>query len=334
MIIDTTDFEKRKIDMTELWKKTFHDCDRYVDLVFDTYYSIDNTFVRYHENRLIAAMLTVGYEFQILTKEGKKEQFRGIYLCGLATHPEWRKRGIMAELMKEAEDSARGRGYDMAFLIPANDQLREYYGRKGYHTSSWRMLETFKCYGGDSEKAKDLHIYSVKGFREKGKRDFLEKLADWCQEKELSRRYDTIVHSQRDMLTVMEENENTIFITDESFDPEYPSLAKVVAVVFPELSECPEDPLRVVGLYERSEDEEKGCYKSGVDFPDAYSVYNIRKAILEKFHAAEMQILMPVHDRNLEQGGTSPYAMIKPLDKKANSLKIENRAIEICLMLD
>ncbi|MDE6637059.1 MAG: GNAT family N-acetyltransferase, partial [Muribaculaceae bacterium] len=90
--------------MVELWKETFHDSKRYIELIFDTYFCRDNVFVRYDGDLLIASMLCVPYEFQFVS--GKvNEKLKGMYLCGLATRTEYRKRGIMKGMMIEAEDS-------------------------------------------------------------------------------------------------------------------------------------------------------------------------------------------------------------------------------------
>ncbi len=86
------DIEKKKRDMMELWKETFHDSDRYISLVFDTYFCPENAFTVYDGEKLIASLLGVKYEFQRRAKDGKNEIFRGYYLCGLATHQDYRRR--------------------------------------------------------------------------------------------------------------------------------------------------------------------------------------------------------------------------------------------------
>lgn len=320
MMDDITLFEKRKQDMMKLWKDTFHDTDRYINLVFDTYFSLENSFVRYHENRLIAALLGIAYEFQILTKEGEKRNVMGLYLCGLATRPEWRRKGIMAQLMEEAEISAKTRGYDMTFLIPANDHLRHYYNLKGYETASWRELKKIVNSSASSEKPLPVsHIYSIKKFFDNGETGFLSQLAGWCSDIEFSRRVDTIVHSRKDFLAIMAENENSIFFTDTSFDPENPILAKVRGVVFPEVSQATEEPIKIVGLYIRS-----------------ILVYEIRDLILRWFDRTELELLLP-YSGKITHGGRSvqPYAMIKPLTENTHFLsENDNLMIEISLMLD
>ncbi|MDE5585367.1 MAG: GNAT family N-acetyltransferase, partial [Muribaculaceae bacterium] len=247
--------EEIKRDMMELWRETFHDSSRYIELVFDNYFSQDNIFVRYHENRLIASLLSIPYEFQILTKEGEKTKIKGRYLCGLATHPDYRKRGIMTELMKEAEQAASINGYDLTFLIPADQPLREYYKRRGYENRSFRRI--FKTTKSKVEGKSKMNIYSFRDIFTRGNNKLIKQISEWCRRRELESKAPTIIHSQEDLIIAMAENENSIFLTDETFDLEYPILAKVRGVVFPEVSEEADTPIRVVGMYYRSMGEGK-----------------------------------------------------------------------------
>lgn len=340
-VMDKITAEKRREDMMKLWKDTFHDSDRYVRLVFDNYYTLDNSFVTYHENRIIAAILCIGYEFQILAKEGAREKIKGMYLCGLATHPDWRRKGIMSRLMDEAEKAARKRGYNMTFLIPADDYLRLYYERKGYQTVSWRQKKEVESLSTSSgEACRSMNIYSVSDFFRRGQNEFLRELADLCRKIEHSRQCDTILHSEKDFIAIMAENENSIFFTDCSFDPEYPILAKVKGVAFPELSEDPSEPLRLVGLYsqtqlhEQAEKHNEEGISSSYEREEAFAS-EIRELILERFHRTHLELLLAFSSSKSESGRVEPYAMIKILDENGNlKLKNENFRLDISLMLD
>ncbi len=56
------------------------------------------------------------------------------YLCGAATAPEYRRRGIMSDLISFALDDAKNRGDAFSLLFPANqsESLYRFYGRLGY----------------------------------------------------------------------------------------------------------------------------------------------------------------------------------------------------------
>lgn len=360
MMDDMTLFEQRKRDMMQLWKDTFHDSDNYIKLVFDTYFSPDNSFVRYDENRLIASLLCVPYEFQILTKRGTKSQLKGMYLCGLATRPEWRRQGIMAELMEEAQESAKSKGYDLTFLIPADEHLRDYYSRKGYRTSSYRQILTWKAtYSDNEEGPSKLNIYSIKKLLTDGKAEFLIELADWCRALELSRPYNTILHSRKDLMAAMAENENSIFLTDSTFDLKFPILAKVAAVAFPELSDATNGHLKIVELYLKDEylRSINTAAKTSLKTDDGH--YRHHKLLMEKskgntidnfhtiiandsfnrilkyFEEDEMKLLLPFGNINSAiKERVVPYAMTKILHNNEKIIENENFEFRISLLLD
>lgn len=327
MMDNITDYRIIKRDMMKLWKDTFHDSDRYIDLVFKTYFTPDNVFVRYDENRLIASLLCVPYEFQILSQEGKKRTGKGMYLCGLTTHPDYRKRGIMSELMLEAERSASERDFELTFLIPANNHLREYYFKKGYVNASYR--EFLEGIDTNHHSAKKLNIYSIKNLFKKDDTDFLLQLADWCREKELNKNVPTLVHSRLDMMTIMAENENSIFLTEDTFDLKYPILEKIVAVAFPNLTEERDKPITVVGLYTKSSSKFLNN-DSGIDIEVCKAVKN---ALCKQYRGQRVEFLLPYEESlNRYKSQVEPYAMVKMIN--ANRTKNENMTFHICLMLD
>ncbi len=325
----TTDIDKEKRDMMELWKETFHDSNRYIKLVFDTYYRPENAFTVYDGDKLVASLLGVEYEFQRKDKVGIKKNFQGLYLCGLATLPDYRRRGIMGELMKQAEESAKRRGNAITFLIPADDHLRRYYEGKGYKTSSFRMKKPIEK-NQNSEKTK-LYIYTFKELFELDKNDFVGEVAEWCRNRELeSRVANTILHSQEDMIAVIRENENSFFVTESSFDLEYPILAKVRAVVFPS---CLEDNSKQVwginGVFLRDDKESSPSLGASRDLP-----YELKIILQEKYPGREFILRTPISKQENENMEIQPYAMVKSLENDGESAKFENQLFNIYLMLD
>lgn len=317
---------KLKRDMMKLWKDTFHDSTRYIKLVFDTYFSPDNVFYVYDGEKLVAALLGVEYEFQALENDKCLNTFKGMYLCGLATHPEYRRKGIMARLMKEAEISAKARGFVMTFLIPADSQLREYYHKNGYVTASYKRCQVVEC--RKFENPDKLNIYTFKDFFDRGKYGFLSEIAQWCNERERpNEAYVTLKHSEKDFLTIMAENENSFFLTETSFDPEYPILAKLRGVVFPTAPDIVNRYWRIVGIFLRENENSRSDSNQFIRFPD-----EIRDAILSIHPEFKLEIILPSSGecRSL----TDPYAMIKIISDDVNLRKYENQAYDISLMLD
>lgn len=114
--------QELKAQMMNLWQATFHDSSEYISIVFDNYYNCNYSAVDIENGAVVASLLGVPYSFSI---DGRKQ--RGLYLCGLATEPEYRRRGIMGRLIKEIGDRAKADGFDFLFLLPASDGLRDYY---------------------------------------------------------------------------------------------------------------------------------------------------------------------------------------------------------------
>ncbi len=121
----------------KLWSEVFHDSEQYVKLVFDTYYDIDNVEVCVDDTRhVVSSLLAVPYRFRC----GDTDNFesccdrmsKGLYLCGVATEPSHRGKGIMHSIMSDIEKRARENDYDFTFLIPASEILRRLYRKHGY----------------------------------------------------------------------------------------------------------------------------------------------------------------------------------------------------------
>ena len=316
--------------MMELWKDTFHDSDRYIRLVFDAYFSPDNVYVRMDGEKLIAALLCVSYGFRSVAADGSDTMLRGMYLCGLATRPECRGRGIMSALMKEAEADLADRGYDMTFLIPADSGLRAYYARMGYFNASYRDVENI----GFSEMEVKYSIHSIKRLLERGEIGLIGKVAQWCVERERERIEPTMLHSVSDMVAVMAENENSFFLTDPSDDPEYSNLVNVTknikAVVFPDAIPGSECDVSIAGIYFRRCDYEIGAGSQEPIIPE-----KLRSILHKIFPSGKLSYLCPVQSLLLHANDrVEPYAMIKYLRGEDKSGKEYDKIFNISLMLD
>lgn len=121
----------------KLWKDTFGDPYEYIRMVFDTYFVEENVeTVEDEKGRLVSSLLGVPYRFfdcGVETSCGSHDGYlKGMYLCGLATVPDMRRKGLMKKLMWRFEERAAGNDYDFSFLIPADERLRNYYSSMGY----------------------------------------------------------------------------------------------------------------------------------------------------------------------------------------------------------
>lgn len=122
----------------KLWMETFHDSPEYVNLLFDAYFSEEHIEYEICDGKLVAAMLAIPYHFEYrLTVSAGGEtdliDFNALYLCGLATRPGYRNKGIMGRLIEQIASRAKhSKKYDFLFLIPADNHLANYYMSKGF----------------------------------------------------------------------------------------------------------------------------------------------------------------------------------------------------------
>lgn len=114
-------------ELKSLWQETFGDTREYIDDFFEVHYQPQNTLFHTEEGVPVAALYMIPYQRKTLT--GTQSLY---YLYALATKKPFRRQGIMSSLLQRAELTAKQRGIDALFLIPANPELFGYYIKAGY----------------------------------------------------------------------------------------------------------------------------------------------------------------------------------------------------------
>jgi predicted acetyltransferase len=111
-----------------IWKEVFGDDDVYMDLYFAEKYEDENTLVAVEDNnKVVASLQMLPYE---ITFYGSKIPF--YYLAGLSTLPDYRGRGLMAQLILKSHELMLQRHIPLSILVPAERSLFAYYARFGY----------------------------------------------------------------------------------------------------------------------------------------------------------------------------------------------------------
>ena len=85
------------------------------------------TLAAYAGGRAVGAV-----SFPEITYPEKEKTRVGGYIFAAWVAPEYRGNGIFARLMAEAENIMRARGYDFAFVVPAEEKLFATYEKMGY----------------------------------------------------------------------------------------------------------------------------------------------------------------------------------------------------------
>lgn len=111
--------------LRSLWKDTFGDSDAFLDIFFSVAFSTDRSLCACIDGEAVGML----YWFDC-TCEGEKIA----YLYAVATHKDYRGRGICHALMDEAHKLLREREYRGVILVPAQEHLFDFYARLGYKT--------------------------------------------------------------------------------------------------------------------------------------------------------------------------------------------------------
>lgn len=125
--------------LRQLWKTAFGDTDAFLDSFFRTAFSFDRCRCVLEENRVAAVL----YWFDCSVEEEKTA-----YIYAVATHPDFRNRGLCRALMEDTHRLLAGRGYASAVLVPQKESLRTMYAGMGYRDMGG--LDTAECTSGDT----------------------------------------------------------------------------------------------------------------------------------------------------------------------------------------
>lgn len=138
--------DKAQQDMMNLWKKVFGDSDDYINLVFNSRnMNHIKLFYKYEDDIFVSGMLGVDYFLKDNSNTPKNinNSLKASYLCGLATLPEYRNKGIMSKLIERCNETLFNKGYVISFLIPAEEHLRYYYNKFGYNNITFVNTDNY-----------------------------------------------------------------------------------------------------------------------------------------------------------------------------------------------
>lgn len=109
--------------LRQLWKTAFGDTDVFLDSFFHTAFSFDRCRCVLEGDRIAAVL----YWFDCTVTEQKTA-----YIYAVATHPDFRGRGLCRSLMADTHALLASRGYASALLVPQKESLRKMYAGMGY----------------------------------------------------------------------------------------------------------------------------------------------------------------------------------------------------------
>lgn len=113
--------------LKELYNAVFEDEEDFCDRFFNRFYHPLNVYCKTEEGKLCSALHVID-----VTLKDEKRFYRAGYIFAAATYPEYRGKGYMGELIKDAIEGAKNKGTDMLFLIVAEEGLKQYYKKFGF----------------------------------------------------------------------------------------------------------------------------------------------------------------------------------------------------------
>lgn len=123
-----------------LWKRCFEDSDAFVEMYFRLRYKPTENFVISNEDgEVISALQAIPYPMTFCG-----DIIQTAYISGACTHPDFRDRGAMRQLLTQAFGQMLREGVHVSTLIPAEPWLFGYYARLGYAPVFGREEEEVK----------------------------------------------------------------------------------------------------------------------------------------------------------------------------------------------
>lgn len=176
-----------------LWRLCFNDSEEFVDLYFRLRYSNEVNIALQSGEEVIAALQMLPYPLAFGGKE-----IPTAYVSGACTHPDYRNRGVMRELLSQAFARMWHEGVVLSTLIPAEPWLFDYYARSGYAPLFRYEKRVFKAgeerQASGSPEVNGLLLHSTDRYEEKA-----FKYLDW----KLRERSCCVLHPKKDFEVVL-----------------------------------------------------------------------------------------------------------------------------------
>lgn len=116
-----------KQQVWDMWKTVFGDPDDYMEIYFRHKYRNDQTLLYMEGNKAVASLQMLPYQFTFCGTE-----IPVIYLSGVSTLPEARKKGYARELLLRSFEEARKKCVPLMLLVPQEEWLLQFYSKYGF----------------------------------------------------------------------------------------------------------------------------------------------------------------------------------------------------------
>ena len=126
--------------LMEIWKSVFGDSDEYIRLFFERMYSHAESLLHVEGEKVLSMLFFPRCSIRVLGRV-----YRAGYVCGAATLPEARGKGLMDGLLKTSFHLMLERGDSFSVLIPGDDNLYGFYSKYDYRALFKRGVATYSA---------------------------------------------------------------------------------------------------------------------------------------------------------------------------------------------
>ncbi len=132
--------ENDKKGLYALWHEVFSDPEEIIDDYYNTVIKAENTVMAETDGKIVSALYLIETE---IVHKGKA--YKAYYVYAAATDENYRRQGIMKNLLDYSTSLAKSRNIDYLFLHPERNRedLYNYYSKAGFKTAFYQKSESF-----------------------------------------------------------------------------------------------------------------------------------------------------------------------------------------------
>ena len=137
---ETEEEMRIRFETRHLWERSFADPRAFIDLYFREKYRKERNETIVRDGRVVSALQKLPYP---MTYGG--QMLPASYISGACTDENYRRRGLMGELLAQTHRAMREENATFSFLIPATAELGTYYAKFGYTPCfrfGWQTITT------------------------------------------------------------------------------------------------------------------------------------------------------------------------------------------------
>lgn len=210
-------------ELKNLWITVFGDDKKTVAFFFENTVNINDIYSYKKNGKIVSAF----YLIDSCVKKGNT-QLKGKYLYAAATLPEYRKTGIMSQMIEYAINYNKALGVDCIFLYPANDELYDFYKKFGFEEKFFSRVYEFNSH--ELEKFKNQRYFNtVLSYYDMRQNVAAENYVDFsvayldfvgfCSKKTGFNK--SVVFDDEDKVFIIGHYDNDILYLDEAFSSEF-----------------------------------------------------------------------------------------------------------------